>query len=564
METGSLFSYYWHESDEDELVRIRLYGIGVASSRTLVRIEDFTPYAYLELPEKTVAGSSIPWNRLYAQRVLDAIAERTRTRPAKSHFLYKRKLYFHSRDREGREMRSPFLLVSFLSSGSRRGYSYQVHGREYSVAGLGKVILRLHETDATAVLQLCCHRRLPAAGWIEFRGRRVPAQEMISRCDREYLVSWRALSPKDDPPPTPVPRVLSMDMEVNSTNPARMPQARVPGDKIFQIGCIFFGAYPEPRNILLSIGDPDDSPGIEVRRFKTEADLLIGYTALLKEFRPNVVTGYNIQGFDIEYMMDRSKSAFIYDELRGCSFTKYVKSSERKIKWSSSAYKNQEFKFLDLEGILHIDLLPVVRRDYKFSSYSLSAVGAFFVGDKKDDLTPEGIFRCYREGMRAAEASADTKEVEKGRAALARCARYCIQDCELVRKLFQKLQTWIGLTEMARVCNVPMFTLCTSGQQIRVYSQVYLKCMYDERVVQRDGYIPDESERYTGAYVFPPKPGMYRNVVPFDFSSLYPTTMIAFNIDYSTLVQDESIDDRECNVISWEEHRGCPPRLDDT
>ena len=69
-------------------------------------------------------------------------------------------------------------------------------------------------------------------------------------------------------------------------------------------------------------------------------------------------------------------------------------------------------------------------------------------------------------------------------------------------------------------------------------------------------------EHYTGATVFPPVPGAYDIVVPFDFNSLYPTTMIAYNIDYSSLVDQKDIDDglisdSDCNKIEWEDHVGC-------
>jgi DNA polymerase elongation subunit (family B) len=75
--------------------------------------------------------------------------------------------------------------------------------------------------------------------------------------------------------------------------------------------------------------------------------------------------------------------------------------------------------------------------------------------------------------------------------------------------------------------------------------------------VEKDGYQTKEDERYVGAHVFPPVPGIYDRVVPFDFSSLYPTTIIAYNIDYSTLVTDDSIPDSKCHVMQWEDHLGC-------
>jgi len=101
------------------------------------------------------------------------------------------------------------------------------------------------------------------------------------------------------------------------------------------------------------------------------------------------------------------------------------------------------------------------------------------------------------------------------------CGRYCVQDSALVIRLFNKLQTWIGLCEMAKTCNVPIFYLYTQGQQIKVYSQLYKYCMYNNYVVEKDGYIPKDDEHYVGATVFEPKAGVYDIVLPFDFASLY-------------------------------------------
>jgi DNA polymerase elongation subunit (family B) len=134
----------------------------------------------------------------------------------------------------------------------------------------------------------------------------------------------------------------------------------------------------------------------------------------------------------------------------------------------------------------------------------------------------------------------------------------CVQDSMLTVMLMDKLQTWTSLTEMAKTCCVPIFTLYTQGQQIKVYSQLYKYCMYENIVVEKDGYQVSEAERYVGAHVFPPVPGQYNQVIPFDFASLYPTTIIAYNIDYHTWVSDESdIPDNKCHIMHWEDHIGC-------
>ena len=128
----------------------------------------------------------------------------------------------------------------------------------------------------------------------------------------------------------------------------------------------------------------------------------------------------------------------------------------------------------------------------------------------------------------------------------------------LVINLFDKLKSWFGLCEISKVCNIPILDTYTKGQQIRVYSQVYKSCTKLEYIVDEKSWIPGKNDYYQGAIVFDPIPGVYNKVVPFDFASLYPTTIIAYNICWSTLVIDNTIPDYLCHIIEWEDHVGCP------
>ena len=221
-------------------------------------------------------------------------------------------------------------------------------------------------------------------------------------------------------------------------------------------------------------------------------------------------------------MIDRSKRAFCFDFNKHGFINAHAK--EKTIKWSSSAYGNQTFQYLDAEGRLYVDLLPLVKRDYKMDNYKLKTISTFFIGETKDPLSVKGIFKCYRIGINKTNGVYD-KQAKK---AMAIVGKYCVQDSALVIQLFNKLQTWVGLCEMAKTCNVPMFYLYTQGQQIKVYSQLYKFCMYNDFVVEKDGYIPKENEHYVGATVFEPIPGVYDRVCPFDFKSLYPKVSISF------------------------------------
>lgn len=546
MQSNVFFVYAWHiDEKEKDVTSIRAYGLNSSNENICVRIDDFTPYVYIELP------LGIKWDSTKAQLVGDKIDEiMGSAKPLKKSLVYKKKLYYAYLNADKTRCEFPYLFLSFSTKSDINTFIYKTKGK-LSIPGVGFIKLRIHEQDASPILQLCCARDIPTAGWIMFKGGNVPEEEKLTTCHKEFIVKWKTLSPKKTNDIVK-PLIMAYDIEVYSSNPNKMPTAKKPKDVIFQISCVFNRSGEECEKFLLSLGEPDlETTGedINIYYFDGEGALIIGFTELIKEKQPNVICGYNIFTFDIPYMIERSKLKMVNNEFDRQGFDKYGHAIEKTIKWSSSAYKNQEFQYLDAEGRLFVDLHPLVKRDFKMDNYQLKTVSTFFLGETKDPLTVKNIFRCYEIGMKGGE---------KGARALGLVGKYCVQDSVLVSKLFDKLQTWFGLTEMASICNVPIFSLYTQGQQIKVFSQLYKKCMSENIVVEKDGYVPKEDEHYQGAHVFDPIPGVYDCVVPFDFASLYPSIIIAYNIDYSTLVpEDSNIPDKDCHVIEWDEHIGC-------
>lgn len=560
MQQGLFFPYAWHiDEDETERTIIRIFGLNKDNKSTALIINDFTPYVYAELP------SDIEWNDTRATMLANKIDEMCgKTKPLTKALQFKKKLFYANvtkmmkSENKYRHNLYPYLLCSFASVSDRKTFCYKF-GRPIKLLGIGNIKLKIHEQDANPILQFICLRNISSAGWFRFKGKNMTlSDERETTCDKEYHVRWKHCFPLDiekdaDLAGTvPSPLVLSFDIEVNSSNPSAMPSVDKPNDKVFQISCVLGSQANTGSDVktLLSLGNPDQSivgEDVDIRVYATEADLLMGFQAYIHEYNPQVIVGYNILGFDIPYMTSRAKQLMCFDyDRQGYIIGRH--SKERIIKWSSSAYKNQEFQFLDAEGRLFVDLLPLIKRDYKFSNYKLKTVSEFFIGETKDPLTPQGIFKCYRIGISgSAEASK----------AMGIVGKYCVQDSALVLKLFDTIETWVGLCCMAKTCNVPIFSLYTQGQQIKVFSQVYKYCMDNNFVVEKDGYCAQSSEKFAGATVLEPIPGVYDKVVPFDFSSLYPTTIIANNIDYSTLVTDPNIPDEDCNVIEWHDHIGC-------
>jgi len=109
--------------------------------------------------------------------------------------------------------------------------------------------------------------------------------------------------------------------------------------------------------------------------------------------------------------------------------------------------------------------------------------------------------------------------------------------------LLDKLMCIVNLTEMSRVTGVPISLILTRGQQIKVASQLYRKANQCDMVIPTEhvgGKNITEGKGYEGAIVIPPHKGFYQiPVATLDFSSLYPSIMMAHNLCYSTLINSK-------------------------
>lgn len=544
MSTKELFIYTWnHDKDEKEITLIRAYGLTAEGETMCLNICDFRPYVYVELPD------NIEWNLSKANIVSNKIDEELRkSKPIEKQFILKKRLYFcHKvKTNEGYKTKKfPYLRLGFYTTYDLDRLYYLLYN-PLKIPGFGNLKLKVHEKEAGPVLQLICKQDIPSCGWVTFKGKIVEDDYRENYCT-EYEVKHLTLK-RLDKDLLPFPKVLTFDIEVNSSNPNMMPRYKKPTDKVFQISCILSTAK-ESKKILLTLFNPTQKivgEDVEIRKFKTEADLLLGYKNVIVEFQPNILCGYNQIGFDVNYMIKRAEFNYILQDFTKQGFVKDKSCKKMKIKWSSSAFKDQKFKFLDLDGRVYYDMYPIVVRDFKLESYTLKFVSSNFIGETKDPLTHKGIFKCYQLASQGGK---------KGSRAIALCGKYCVQDSNVTYKLFEKLQTWVSTTEAAKIWNTLPFYVFTKGQQIKVYSQVYKYCYNNNIVVESN--MKTISDPCKGATVLDPIPGVHNQVISLDFESLYPSIIIAKNIDYSTLVLDDKIPDEDCNIIEFETHILC-------
>jgi DNA polymerase delta subunit 1 len=117
-----------------------------------------------------------------------------------------------------------------------------------------------------------------------------------------------------------------------------------------------------------------------------------------------------------------------------------------------------------------------------------------------------------------------------------RLAVYCLKDAYLPLRLLDKLMCVINYMEMARVTGVPLGYLLTRGQQIKVVSQLLRKAK--EQGLLIPSMKIEVNDEFEGATVIEPIRGYYdKPISTLDFSSLYPSIMIAHNLCYTTLLR---------------------------
>ena len=230
--------------------------------------------------------------------------------------------------------------------------------------------------------------------------------------------------------------------------------------------------------------------------------------------------------------------------------------------FSSKAFGQRDSKETALDGRLQIDILQYMQREYKLRSYTLNSVCAQFLGEQKEDVhhsvitelqngTPESRRRLAVYCLKVCASHRSSRSI---------LSEVYEQDAYLPQRLMDKLMCFINYTEMARVTGVPFNYLLARGQSIKVLSQLFRKANDDGYVVpalkgegmnfivrmQVVSLKPSclgSDEQYEGATVIEPKKGFYDvPIATLDFSSLYPSIMMAHNLCYTTLLDKGTVD----------------------
>lgn len=269
-------------------------------------------------------------------------------------------------------------------------------------------------------------------------------------------------------------RILSFDVETSLKEP-----------KIFTICCVV-----------------KDGEKTSSRSFHgDERKMFEDFSKFIMETDPDILTGYNIDGFDIPQILQRMEAL----KMPTPSWGRFPGRLEQ--------YNN---RFWWCNGRIVLDAWWSVKKVLKPKQETLNAVAKLLLGEEKHDVDPKKMDE---------EWEADKERVMK----------YCVQDCSLALKVLDKIAILHRSMDLATVSKLPLDDVVNGTTSQLIDSILIREADRNKVAVPMTSRAEGEVETIEGGYVREMEAGLYHWVVTLDFRSMYPSMIISNNICFTTL-----------------------------
>ena len=355
--------------------------------------------------------------------------------------------------------------------------------------------------------------------------------------------------------------VLTWDIETYTTTPGEI-NHEDDSNQLFMIGGTVHFGYERKALWKFCLVDKDTNPceqkseeimrekGMDYERYKTDDDydtiicgseknIVLVFTEIISKIQPDFIVGFNDSMFDWLSLFYKAKKYGLLDYMHkkmDITHIKYDRSEENIEKWywreipikydADTTFYKRQFKF---NGCIPIDLSTEFRKLYPKSEVNTDKSLNFYLSanrlDSKDDMTYVELWDIYAEG-----------DPEK----LRRVAKYCVVDALRCNDLMVVRNRIAENREIAKTAFVKLYNSFYNAGGMKVLNLVIKYGIEHDYVFQTTRDKQDKIN-YPGAFVVEPNMGLNRTdpMTGIDFSSLYPSIMMTYNLSPEKIIYDQ-------------------------
>ncbi|HII65105.1 TPA: hypothetical protein HA280_06345 [Candidatus Woesearchaeota archaeon] len=357
-----------------------------------------------------------------------------------------------------------------------------------------EMVEAVHEYDILFARRYLIDKGLTPLTLCEAEGDVIQAKSRIRTLKASRIVQYSEDSYKN-------PRILAVDIETYT-----------PANK----------AIDTERNpiLMIALQGEDYRKVLLWRKFETaldyvefaesEAAMLEKFKEAVEAYRPDILTGYYSDGFDLPYIKARAE--------------KYRIRLDIGPDYAEPRMRGVDDKECQIIGMVHIDIFRFIKRVMRGSleteAYTLNAVSRQLLGEKKIEVNLDELSRDW--------------DANNG---LGRFCEYSMHDAYLAYQLAMRMLP--TLTELVKIVGLPPYDVSRMGfSQMVEWYLIRQASGFNEIAPNKPGerdIVQRRAQSLEGGFVFEPKPGLYRDIAVFDYLSLYPTIISSHNIGPGTL-----------------------------
>lgn len=345
-------------------------------------------------------------------------------------------------------------------------------------------IVEVFEADVLfATQRFLTNYGLHGMGWVE--------------CDNDYTI--KPLERVNDSPI----KILGFDIEVLP------PEKGVPVPEKHPI-IIISVSFNDQESIVLSAKSGVDQQSIKY--LGSENNVLKTFLEIIKNYDPDIIMGFNEFNFDFPYIERRLSILGIPNDIGR----------------DGSPFQLREFgnsKETTIIGRACIDLLSAIKLNYSLASYSLDSVSKNLLNRPKLDVKASE--------MREIWLGNDPEKLDAFH-------EYAKRDADLLQDIIKELKLIDRYIAISKECGLLLHETINGGQSRRIESMLLREFYKENRLWPLNDKSKKVLTKVEGATVFEPDRGLHENIIVMDYKSLYPSAIRAYNICWSSIINDEN------------------------